>query len=340
MKLLLSNKKPLETKESRFFDLFEGFCSSADSIHISTGYVSIDSILYLHKNLQKGAIPRLDLVIGMHHFDGFTRAQYDASIGLARYLRESNKGSVSISTAFPYHGKVYCFQRQMKQFAAIIGSSNLTALGRKDSFNFEVDIALEDPKIVSRLLTFHEDLKKRACRSLEEWQPKPFIEEHKIPGAEKLTGRQTSDFWKLRLNDEFLIPLKAEARSNLNVSFGKGRANKNGFIRPRPWHEVELIVPSKITAQTNYPKLASFKVVTDDGWLFPCRTSGDYSKNFRSKNDLCILGAWIKNQLTNAGLLKVGDLVTSEMLNKFGKELKLIKTKDQKIWLLELCSKK
>jgi HKD family nuclease len=340
MKLLLSNKKPLETKESRFFDIFEGFCSSADSIHISTGYVSIDSILYLHKNLQSGAIPRLDLVIGMHNFDGFTRAQYDASIELARYLKESNKGSVSISVAFPYHGKIYCFRKQMKQFAAIMGSSNLTALGRKDSFNFEVDVALEEPKIVSRLSAFHEELKQKACKPLEEWQAKPFIEELKIPGAEKLTGRQTSDFWKLRQKDEFLIPLKAEAQSNLNASFGKGRANKNGFVRPRPWHEVELIVPSEITAQENYPRLASFKVVTDDGWLFPCRTSGDYSKNFRSENDLCILGAWIKNQLTDAGLLKVGNLVTPEILKEFGKELKLIKTEDPKIWLLELCSKK
>lgn len=340
MKLLLSNKKPLETKESRFFDIFENYCTAADSIHISTGYISIDSILYLHKNLISGAIPKLDLIIGMHSFDGFTRNQYEASLNLARYLRESMKGTLSISVAFPYHGKIYCFQKQGKNFAAIMGSSNLTSLGRRDSLNFEVDIALEDPNLIARLSEFHDQLKLKACKPLEKWDAKTFVEGLKVPGAEKISGKQTADFWKLRKDEEFMIPLKTEPKSNLNAYFGEGRKNKNGFIRPRPWHEVELIVPAAITAQPGYPKLSAFKVATDDGWSFSCKTSGNYSKNFRSENDLCTLGAWIKGKLENEGLLEVGKLITPEMLEKFGKDhLKLIKTENPEIWLLELCKK-
>jgi hypothetical protein len=160
MNLLLSNKKPLRTKESRFFDAFEPFCTLADSIFISTGYISIDSVLYLHENIKNGAIPNLDLIIGMHNFDGFSRAQYEASIDLARYLKESGKGSVSISVAFPYHGKTYCFKKEGRAVAAILGSSNLTSVGQKDSLNYEVDIALQEFNLVSRLLEFHSELYK------------------------------------------------------------------------------------------------------------------------------------------------------------------------------------
>lgn len=336
MKLLLSNKKPLVTKESRFFDIFERNCASADSLLISTGYISIDSILYLRRNIENGAIPYLDLIIGMHNFDGFTRSQYEASADLAQYLKESGKGVVSISIAFPYHGKVYCFQKQDKAFAAILGSSNLTSVGLKNPLNYEVDIFLQDFGFVSELSKFHRAFKLKACKPLHEWKPKPFIEVLKIPGAEKLTGKITADFWKLKTDCEFILPLKAEPKSNLNASFGKGRESRNGFVRERPWLEAEVIVPAETIAKPGYPKLSEFKVVTEDGYSFFCKTSGAYSKNFRSKDDLSTFGGWIKDKLINEGLLKVGSPVTQGMLRKFNKELWLIKTENPDVWLLEI----
>lgn len=339
MNLLLSNKKPLRTKENRFFDTFESLCTSADSIFISTGYISIDSILYLHKNIENGAISNLDLIIGMHNFDGFSRPQYEASIDLARYLRESGKGCISISIAFPYHGKVYCFQKEGQAVAAILGSSNLTSVGQKDSLNYEVNIALQEFKLTSKLLEFHSQLKEKACKPLEEWKPKPFIDSSQIPGAERLNGRQIADAWRRRTEYEFRLPLKDEEKSNLNVSFGKGRKSGNGFVRCRPWYEAEVIVDKDITSQPGYPSLSSFKVITDDGWSFFCKTSGGNSKNFRSKDNLTTLGVWIKDKLVNAGLLKVGSKITEEILQKFGKDLKLIGTEDPNIWLLEQCDR-
>ncbi|HAB98820.1 MAG TPA: restriction endonuclease [Parachlamydiales bacterium] len=336
MKLLLSNKRPLATKESRFFDVFECNCASADSLLISTGYVSIDSILYLRRNIENGAISNLDLIIGMQGFDGFTRSQYEASADLAQYLRESGKGVVSISAAFPYHGKIYCFQKHGNPFAAILGSSNLTSVGLKDPLNYEADILLEDQEVVSRLSKFHGELKQKSCKPFYEWKPKSFLETLKIPGAKKLAPKEFFDFWRRRTDCTFTLPLKAEAKSNLNASFGKGRENRNGFVRERPWLEAEIIVPIEITAMPGYPKLSEFKVVTEDGYSFFCKTSGAYSKNFRSKDDLSTLGGWIKDKLVNVGLLKVGSLVTEDILKKFNKELRLIKTENPDVWLLEL----
>jgi hypothetical protein len=200
-------------------------------------------------------------------------------------------------------------------------------------------MALQDPRLAARLSEFHTQLKEKACKPLQEWEVKPFIENQTIPGAEKLTGKQIADFWKLQREEEFLLPLKAEKKSNLNVSFGKGRKNKNGFMRTRPWYEAEVIVPVEILAQPGYPKNSTFRVVTEDGWSFLCKTGGANSKNFRSKNDLSVLGIWIKDKFVNEGLVKSGSLVTDEMVEEFGRDLKLTKTEDPKIWFLELCKR-
>lgn len=342
MKLLLTKKKPLCVKNNDFLDAFEDYSSSAESVHISTGYVSVESLQYLLENAKAGALPYLDLTIGMHHFDGFTRAQYDCAMSLSGYLASSKRGSASICVSFPYHGKVYAFHKEGKPFAAIVGSSNLSGLlGSRDAYNFEVDASLDDPGILNQLCGFQSQLKDKACRPLGEWEPKRFIENITIPGAEKLAGKETADAWRLGKLQEFDIPLKTELKSNLNACFGKGRENRRKFIRPRPWYEVELIVPSEITAMPGFPRLATFKVITDDGWSFSCKTSGNYSKNFRSENDLCILGHWIKGRLEASRSLRVGELVTPPMLENYGRStLKLIRTSNPDTWLLDFCNKK
>lgn len=135
-------------------------------------------------------------------------------------------------------------------------------------------------------------------------------------------------------------PYEVSPQSNLNAFFGKGREAKNGLVKPRHWYEVELIVPKNITEQNGYPKAktddAIFDVITDDGWSFKCKVSGDYSKNFRSEGDLKILGKWLKGRLENAGVLKVGDPVTKETLELYGRDtFTLTKTIRPGIWYLD-----
>ena len=109
------------------------------------------------------------------------------------------------------------------------------------------------------------------------------------------------------------------------------------MIHPRPWYEVEIIVPRAITALDGYPAGSVFDVVTQDGWKFSCSTNGDYGKNFRSNSDLKILGKWIKGSMENAGVLKIGSPITKDTLDAFGKHfLCLTKTTINNLWILEM----
>ena len=64
--------------------------------------------------------------------------------------------------------------------------------------------------------------------------------------------------------------------------------------------------------------------------------SGDYSKNFRSEDDLKTLGRWIKGRLENAGVLRPGERITDETLARYGRSsLKMSKIKDTGAWYLD-----
>lgn len=142
----------------------------------------------------------------------------------------------------------------------------------------------------------------------------------------------------------FQIPMKGDVsqRSGLNTSFGQGRGNVQGFYIPRSWYEVEIIVPKEITSLPGYPQAdphgegGSFEVITDDGWKFKCKVSGDYSKNLRSESDLKILGKWLKGRLENAGVLRPGERVTDETLANYGRDnVTLTKLNNGNVWYMD-----
>jgi hypothetical protein len=115
-----------------------------------------------------------------------------------------------------------------------------------------------------------------------------------------------------------------------------------GYEIPRSWYEVELIVPKQITESSEYPKADSdgeggvFQVITDDGWSFKCKVSGDFSKNLRSEGDLKILGKWIKGRLENSGALNPGDIVTNKTFEIYGRSyMTLSKIDGDDRWLLD-----
>lgn len=193
---------------------------------------------------------------------------------------------------------------------------------------------------------FIDKLIDAAAQPLGALEIKPVLPENNLLkdqlGVTRLRDSQVKDFEAQFDGVEFDIPLKGDVsqRSGLNASFGKGRINKQGFILPRSWYEVELIVPKDITEKFGYPKAnsetAQFDVITDDGWRFRCKVSGDYSKNFRSEDDLKILGCWIKGRLENAGVLRPGEKITDTTLARYGrKSLRMVKIKDTSLWYLD-----
>ncbi|XZN94103.1 MAG: AAA family ATPase [Microcoleus sp.] len=134
--------------------------------------------------------------------------------------------------------------------------------------------------------------------------------------------------------DISLSRVDKQQQSNLNIFFGKGRENKStGKVIPRDWYEVELIVDTKTISDPIYPK-GDFIAHTDDGLTFDCQTQGANYKNFRSKNDLKILGRWIKGKLEQSGALKQFEPVTSETLQKYGRDyIRLYKLSDYNYYL-------
>lgn len=345
MKLLYSNIKPCEYDNPTFSEAFERGVVSSDDIKIATGYITEESLLelkaillfYLEENKKKTC----SLIIGMHGREGFTRPQYDAAVDLAASLKEKDIGAVYVCTAFKYHGKTYVFRRSDAPISAMLGSSNLGNI--LDSRQWEVDALFTERDIIADLDTLHDDLVKKASRNILDMPtPATFIERPDLLKDRIDVAKANPDeYERIEATSSgrvFDIPLKTEARSNLNAYFGKGRLSRaTDAIRPRHWYEVELIVPIQITQSDGYPKRDSvIRAYTDDGWVFNCRVQGDYGKNFRSEGDLRTLGRWIKGRLERAGCLKVGQPVTEEVLKQYGRNtISLKETSDPNIWLLD-----
>jgi hypothetical protein len=347
MQLLYSNIKPCEYENSSFSEAFENGVVNSDDIKIATGYISEESLLELKSILlfyfEENKTKTCSLVIGMHGREGFTRPQYEAALDLAKFLKEKNIGSVRVCTAFKYHGKTYVFSKsgQPVPSSAILGSSNLSNI--LDIRQWEVDALITEEKITEELSKLHDELVAKASKDIvDEWPtPENFIEapdllqdriDVKRTDSEEYERIETAETGRV-----FDLPLKTEAKSNLNAYFGKGRLQQNGVIRPRHWYEAELIVPIQITQADGYPaRDAVFNVYTDDGWKFECKVQGDYGKNFRSAHDLKTLGRWIKGRLERAGCLQVGQPVTDEVLEKYGRStISFKETNDPNVWLLD-----
>ncbi len=350
MELLYSSVIPVRpTSFSSFRGAFEEQLLRAGEINIATGYVSEDSLMELKSLLkhydEQSNRKECDFIIGMHGREGFTRMQYEAACSLGEYLRDKHMGEVRVCTAFKFHGKIYSFLKQGKPFASIVGSSNLSGIMGAD-LQWETDALFTEEKSIKDLLNLHHDLVARATQPLLDFKDYKIVsQQHDLLegriGAERVDRTEFEYVKNNRTGLVFDIPLKAEAKSNLNTYFGKGRESKNGAVRPRPWYEVEVIVSADITSIPGYPKENEpFTVYTDDGWKFRCKVSGQNNKNLRSEDDLQTLGKWIKGRMETAGVLKVGEPVSIQTLGLYGADrLVLTATRDSNTWMLDFSPK-
>ncbi len=340
MELLLSNFKPINIAKDSSRSYVEKTIKNCRILKIASGYISSDALIELKRIVELNRKPRIELLIGMHYFDGFTKTQYEAAIELNDYLINNNLGFVYLSNIMKFHGKMYSFTMNGGSESAIVGSSNLGSIYDKVNRLYEADILLigNESKIIHNSIS---QIIQRIGSPLEQIEITSFNEFNKLldnhDNVKKVGKDDLTDISrKIKNSFIFEIPVKTEPKSHLNIFFGKGRVDKRGYEIPRPWYEAEIIVSNKITSQPGFPKNKSFTVYTDDGWSFECETHGDFSKNFRSKYDLKILGKWIKGRLEENGALKIGSPVTNEVLRKYGRNsLSLCATKDPNIWFLD-----
>lgn len=349
MSLIYSNHPPLKTASETYHSAFTDLLEKSDSIKIASGYISSDAIIDLKSIVEANGGPHVVLNIGMHFFEGLSRQQIEAVHDLDKTLRSMDLGGIYFVTAFPFHGKIISFKSKGKIIGGLVGSSNLTNIvdGRV-SRQYEVDYRLPDGDL-RELDSFIDKLNKTTTRAFEEIEVKVVESKNTLLDEQYGVSKTDNQLTKsVQANPnfeyEFRIPLKTDdaTKSNLNTFNGKGRENKQGFVMPRSWYEVELIVPKNITSQPGYPQSDKhgdggvIDVITDDGWSFSCKVSGDFSKNLRSDNDLKILGKWLKGRLEHAGALKAGELCSQDTLNKYGRsDFMLAKLKDQNLWYLD-----
>lgn len=349
MSLIYSNYPPLKTESKTYHSTFTELLEKSDRLKIATGYISADALIDLKSIVEANGGPRIELSIGMHYFEGLTRQQKEAVEDLDNTLRSTDLGGVYFVVTFPFHGKIISFRKDNDPVGGLVGSSNLTNIvENKTSRQYEVDYRLPENDC-NELEDFITDLKESTTRPFSELDIKVVARRNNLLddqyGVEKASGqivesiKTNSDF-----EYEFHIPLKTDdaTRSNLNTFNGKGRENTQGFVMPRSWYEVELIVPKSVASQPGYPRSDKIgdggviDVVTDDGWIFSCKVSGDSNKNLRSQKDLKILGKWLKGRLEHAGALKAGELCTQETLAKYGRsDFILAKLKGQDLWYLD-----
>ena len=329
MELLTSNFSPLELPNKDFTSRWEELFQDALSIRIGVGYASNDSLLYLRKLLELNQPKKLDLCLGMAYFEGLSNSQYDASEELNKFLLENELGSVKICRAFPFHGKVQSFDGGITAKNILIGSSNLSNIVPVKGIerrNYEVDLEISSRDTTSQIDILLDKLFSSSSESFESISPQIKIRKSSNPllaSRSDVVSIGESGLENILSNlskNSFEIPLKDAPKSNLNAYFGEGRINQQGFTKPRHWYEVEIIVDSAVQKSSkNYPANTDFIVYTDDGYKFTMRTSGDYGKNLRSKDDLTILGRWLKGRMENSSALRSGELITMDSFKKYGR---------------------
>lgn len=305
--------------------MYNKLVETSTELNIATGYITNDSIAALKQIIEfRGGELNLSLFIGMNFLEGFTKPQYHAVRDLDTFLISNHLGHVYLSPHALYHGKMYAFMNGNNCLASFIGSSNLGSFVGTSQNYIETDILFQN----NDGLEVNQYIKQITSALGIAFDNLPVLENFREDGSEllsgysyvkKLTINELQDVFQTATGIFVDVPLKTEAKSNLNTYFGKGKIK--GRYSPRGWYEVELIVSTKLAARDILPDKESgpFTVITTDGYEFECSRQGDYSKNLRSEKDLKILGRWIKGQMENSGALEIGTPVTQDTLAKFGK---------------------
>lgn len=342
--LVFDSMFPADRKRSLEY-LFWNIADQSDQIDIAVGYVDAGSLAQLGEYVRQNDGFGLNLLVGMQYFEGFSRPQIAGLKDLAEILVESGRGNVYVTTNVRYHGKLYSFSNGGLVEKAYIGSGNLSAIGTDEKSNFELGIVVDDPDLLSGIEEYRAVKLFPLATPISSVELVPrVIPDSPLAAMDDVDEAPSGTLERLaQLEPEhvFRLPLKPTPKSNLNVFFGAPRRNFNTKRDiPRPWYEVELIVPKAITSLAGYPRQnSSFNVVTDDGFTFKCKVSGDFSKNLRSTPSLSILGGFLKGRLESFGCLNPGDLVTEDVLYDYGRDhvdLKYFREVDT--WMLDFST--
>lgn len=349
MKMLYSNILPLgiTSGQETFSECFCEMCSKSDRIEIAVGYVSGLSLEELDRIVQECDIKNICLNIGMYFIEGIPESIYHYAKKINKQWQNKNIGEIRLINAFKYHGKLYCFYKNGRPFAAIIGSANLGAikLEANNRRQYEIAAVVEEQAGVNEIAEHIKNLKTSACSvNIADIKKLDIIREKNtaLNGIELVTEvpKPTTDFYKqCEPVGKFPLPLKVPkyaerhlddnnhyTKSNINVCYAAPRSKH----KPRDWYETQLTVGSDIYKKEGYPeKNKPFFVATDDGYWFKAHTTSANNKQFSAVGDELIMGRWLKGRLAAAGLVKPVNntlldtdrtgMITQEILDEYGR---------------------
>jgi len=318
-----------------FDSTFHNQLKKSQNVRIASGYFSLDILQkYEPLLLEKAQQNQCKILLGMAFYEGLSQKQFSLVEKLnAKMITMKTDSGFYVTNGRKYHGKIFQLNNE-----TYLGSSNFSSSGFKGNIEATVKCTKEQEKKINSFLD-----------SLFSKEHSIKVENAKIPikGKVKLIGDKAKGTWEtlkshniketspeVNLNEKVatydLLELAEHEKSNLNIFFGKGRENKKTkIIIPRPWYEFEIIAGKKITSSKGYPT-GSFLAYTDDGFIIPMKTSGDYKKNLRSEGGLQVFGRWFKGRLEDSGVLNKFEQITPETLMEYGKtKLTLYKMKKE-----------
>lgn len=327
---------------SKFEEVVDRSFQSAKDVTIASGYTSLD-VLQRYKGdflriAQNGGQSRL--LVGMAFYEGLSQRKLDMLNSLSSELqKENDKSGVFVCYVRKFHGKIYCFDNGNER-KLYVGSSNFSRSGLSE--NIEATVPVSDNDTIESTSDFLEHLfDEDSSTQIEK-------AEIIVPGSasfkQKVSVSTLSDLQRyepasintkgLDFFDYSLSRIASSEKSSLNVYFGRGRWSRaTGKVVPRNWYEVELIAKKELSGKKVYPK-GNFTAYTDDGYVLPMVTNGDYYKNIRSKGNLRLLGMWIKKKLQDDGALTPLTPVTQDTLDQYGKDhIRFYKISDTKYYL-------
>lgn len=310
-----------------FENKFSEEIEQSTDVSVAVGYAGYDIL-----KKYKGFFERIahsggdaKFLLGMAFYEGLNTKTFDILSELHSNIKGHQNSGVYICYSNRFHGKIYKFSKE-KETNIYVGSSNFSYSGLKSNIecNIQADSIAEsslnsfldymfEPSISAVIektditLRDGKSFKKRISNSL-------------LTSAKKYRAGSI----KYNKSSVIEIPLRKTVhnkKSSLNTYFGKGRLNSStGKVNPRPWYEIEIIIPNKITSNKNYPK-GDFEAYTDDGYVLSMKTQGDYYKNLRSTGSLQIFGMWLKGKLQKSGALLPLTLVTEDTLDIYGNDI-------------------
>ena len=326
-----------------FFDL----ASKAEKITIASGYFGASQIedtkpLFLEIAKKGGEI---NLIHGMGMWEGVKNKLENTIASLNNDLQKiSPQSGFYFHIKQRFHGKIYLFENAVSQ-TCIVGSSNFSKNGV--SSNLEANLLQTDKKNVALISKFLELLLKQSLIYKANLLPIRGIKK----SSQNKFNKKPKDNYQLPKDIslrpvDFILPVRTEPKSNINITFGKGRYVREKDINiPRPYYEMEITIPKDFVQKPlinflpNQNDPARFDVFTDNNLYFEAvfknkvntlHTPGiDFMSSPREA-----LGKFIKDKLIASGIIEYGDFITDDDLFEYGSnKLRFKKLEGNRLYL-------